>query len=195
MIAIVLKKLICLIGLILLSPLLAFCCVLILLEDGGPFLFRQRRVGLHQKNFTIYKLRTLKKSTPQVGTHELQESFKLKSGKVIRAMKLDEFPQLVNVLKGELNLVGPRPGLDSQIKLKESRSLLGIFKVTPGITGLSQILGYDMSNPKRLAEVDLIYIQNHTAILDIMVLLGTFITLPRDYLASKFDIPNLNKTP
>ena len=71
----------------------------------------------------------------------------------------------------------------------------GIFKVTPGITGLSQILGYDMSNPKRLAEVDLIYIQNHTAILDIMVLLGTFITLPRDYLASKFDIPNLNKTP
>jgi O-antigen biosynthesis protein WbqP len=194
MIAIVLKKLICLIGLILLSPLLAFCCVLILLEDGGPFLFRQRRVGLHQKNFTIYKLRTLKKSAPQVGTHELQESFKLKSGKIIRAMKLDEFPQLVNVLKGELNLVGPRPGLDSQIKLKESRFLLGIFQVTPGITGLSQILGYDMSNPERLAEIDQIYIQNHTAILDIMVLLGTFISRPRDYLSSKFDIPNLNKT-
>ena len=99
----------------------------------GPFLFRQRRVGLHQKNFTIYKLRTLKKSTPQVGTHELQESFKLKSGKIIRAMKLDEFPQLVNVLKGELNLVGPRPGLDSQTKLKESRDAMVFLKANQGL--------------------------------------------------------------
>ena len=109
-------------------------------------------------------------------------------------MKLDEFPQLINVIKSELNLVGPRPGLESQIKLKDNRALLGIFKVTPGITGLSQILGYDMSNPARLAEVDKIYIQNHTVMLDITVLLGTFISGPRNYLASKFDIPNLKKT-
>ena len=106
-----------------------------------PFIFKQERVGVHQKNFTMYKLRTLKKNTPQVGTQELEESDKLKAGKIIRKMKLDEFPQLLNVLKGELNLVGPRPGLVSQTELKESRERLGIFEITPGITGLSQILG------------------------------------------------------
>lgn len=194
MIVVVLKKLICLIGLILISPLLALCCIFILIEDGLPFFFKQERIGLYQKNFTIYKIRTLKKSAPQVGTHELEESFKLKAGKIIRTMKLDEFPQLLNVIKGELNLVGPRPGLISQIKLKESRERLGIFEFTPGITGLSQILGYDMSNPDKLAAVDKIYIQNHTMALDMILLLGTFISAPRDYLALKFNIPNLKKT-
>jgi O-antigen biosynthesis protein WbqP len=193
-IVVVLKKLICLIGLILISPLLALCCIFIFIEDGLPFFFKQERIGLYQKNFTIYKIRTLKKSAPQVGTHELEESFKLKAGKIIRTMKLDEFPQLLNVIKGELNLVGPRPGLISQIKLKESRERLGIFEFTPGITGLSQILGYDMSNPDKLAAVDKIYIQNHTMALDMILLLGTFISAPRDYLALKFNIPNLKKT-
>tara|TARA_B110001450_G_scaffold118893_1_gene112115 strand:- start:176 stop:763 length:588 start_codon:yes stop_codon:yes gene_type:complete len=193
-IVVVLKKLICLIGLILISPLLALCCIFILIEDGPPFFFKQERIGLHQKNFTIYKIRTLKKSAPQVGTHELEESFKLKAGKIIRMMKLDEFPQLLNVIKGELNLVGPRPGLISQIKLKQSRERLGIFESTPGITGLSQILGYDMSNPDKLAAVDKIYIQNHTMILDMILLLGTFVSAPRNYLALKFNIPNLKKT-
>ena len=194
MIVVVLKKLICLIGLILISPLLALCCIFILIEDGPPFFFKQERIGLHQKNFTIYKIRTLKKSAPQVGTHELEESFKLKAGKIIRMMKLDEFPQLLNVIKGELNLVGPRPGLISQIKLKQSRERLGIFESTPGITGLSQILGYDMSNPDKLAAVDKIYIQNHTIALDIILLLGTFISAPRNYLALKFNISDLKKT-
>ncbi|MDB9830067.1 sugar transferase [Gammaproteobacteria bacterium] len=185
---------ICLIGLILISPLLALCCVFILIEDGMPFIFKQERVGVHQKNFTMYKLRTLKKNTPQVGTQELEESDKLKAGKIIRKMKLDEFPQLLNVLKGELNLVGPRPGLVSQTELKESRERLGIFEITPGITGLSQILGYDMSNPDKLAAVDKIYIQNHTIALDIILLLGTFISAPRNYLALKFNISDLKKT-
>ena len=117
------------------------CCCLIFIEDGSPFFFKQKRLGLNQKIFTIYKLRTLKKSAPQVSTHELEESCQLKVGKMIRAMKLDEFPQLLNVMKGELTLVGPRPGLATQIELKESRVRLGVFEITPGITGLSQILG------------------------------------------------------
>ena len=170
------------------------CCCLIFIEDGSPFFFKQKRLGLNQKIFTIYKLRTLKKSAPQVGTHELEESYQLNVGKIIRAMKLDEFPQLLNVLKGELKLVGPRPGLVTQIELKGSRAQLGIFEITPGITGLSQILGYDMSDPERLAEVDKIYIQNQTGIIDLMVLIGTFAGAPRDYLASKFGIPNIKKT-
>lgn len=194
MIIIVLRNFICLIGLILISPFLLICCSLIFLEDGAPFFFKQKRLGLHQSIFKIYKLRTLRKSAPQVGTHELDESFKLRTGKIIRALKLDEFPQLLNVVKGELNLVGPRPGLDSQIKLRESRELLSIFETKPGITGLSQILGYDMSNPEELAEVDKIYVENYSVILDLMILLGTFTSAPRRYLALKFNIPNRNQT-
>ena len=147
---------------------------------------------MHQSIFKIYKLRTLKKGAPQVGTHELDESFKLRTGKIIRALKLDEFPQLLNVVKGELNLVGPRPGLDSQIKLRESRELLSIFETKPGITGLSQILGYDMSNPDELAEVDKIYVENYSVILDLLILLGTFTSAPRRYLALKLNIHNRN---
>tara|TARA_B110001450_G_C17466933_1_gene418601 strand:- start:135 stop:656 length:522 start_codon:yes stop_codon:yes gene_type:complete len=169
------------------------CCFLIFIEDGSPFFFKQKRLGLNQVSFTIYKLRTLKKTAPQVGTHELDRSFKLKVGKLIRVLKIDEFPQLLNVMKGDLNLVGPRPGLESQLKLKDSRERLGIFEVTPGITGLSQILGYDMSNPEKLAAVDQIYILNHTMALDVILLIGTFTGMPRDYLALKFDIPNLKK--
>jgi O-antigen biosynthesis protein WbqP len=193
-IIIVLRNFICLIGLILISPFLLICCSLIFLEDGTPFFFKQKRLGLHQSIFKIYKLRTLRKGAPQVGTHELDESFKLRTGKIIRALKLDEFPQLLNVVKGELNLVGPRPGLDSQVKLRESRELLSIFEIKPGITGLSQILGYDMSNPEELAEVDKIYVENYSVILDLMILLGTFASAPRRYLALKFNIPNRNQT-
>ena len=194
MIIIVLRNFICLTGLILISPFLLICCSLIFLEDGAPFFFKQKRLGLHQSIFKIYKLRTLRKGAPQVGTHELDESFKLRTGKIIRALKLDEFPQLLNVVKGELNLVGPRPGLDSQIKLRESRELLSIFETKPGITGLSQILGYDMSDPKELAEVDKIYVENYSIALDLTILLGTFLSAPRRYLASKFNIPNRNQT-
>jgi len=194
MIIVALRNIISIVGLILLLPLLIMVSLFILLEDGFPIFFKQKRLGLNQKIFTIYKLRTLTKNSPQVGTHDLDESFKLKAGKVIRAMKLDEFPQLINVIKGELNLVGPRPGLSSQIELKKSRELNGIFEVAPGITGLSQILGYDMSNPEKLAEIDKIYILNNTVRLNLIILLGTFIKTPRNYLASKFKIPNISKS-
>jgi O-antigen biosynthesis protein WbqP len=192
-IIIALKKFICLVGLVLISPLLLICCVLIALEDGLPFFFTQKRIGLNKVNFTIYKLRTLKYDAPQVGTHDLEDSIKLKTGSIIRGLKLDEFPQLLNVIKGELNLVGPRPCLESQEELKKVRELNGVFSVTPGITGLSQILGYDMSNPSQLAKVDQLYIQNQTLKLDLIILIGTFVKLPRNCLALKFNIPNLKK--
>ena len=194
MIIVALRNIISVVGLIVLLPLLIMVSLFILLEDGFPIFFKQQRLGLNQKIFTIYKLRTLTKNSPQVGTHDLDESFKLKTGKVIRAMKLDEFPQLINVIKGELNLVGPRPGLSSQIELKKSREIHGIFEVAPGITGLSQILGYDMSNPEKLAEIDKIYILNNTVRLNLIILLGTFIKTPRNYLESKFKIPNISKS-
>jgi len=194
MIIVALRNIISIIGIIVMLPLLLIVSFFIVLEDGFPILFKQERLGLNKKIFTIFKLRTLLKNSPQVGTHDLDKSFKLKTGAIIRAMKLDEFPQLLNVIKGELNLVGPRPGLSSQIELKKAREILGIFEVAPGITGLSQILGYDMSNPMQLAEVDKIYIINRTARLDFIILLGTFFKTPRNYLESKFKIPNIKKS-
>ena len=91
--------------------------------------FQQKRLGLNQKIFTIYKLRTLKKNAPQVGTHLLDECHKLKTGRIIRALKLDEFPQLFNVIKGDLNLIGPRPGLESQTELAEARFSKGVHQI------------------------------------------------------------------
>ena len=191
MIIIALRNFICLIGLIAVMPFLIICCCLIFIEDGLPFFFKQERVGWNQRVFTIFKLRTLKNSAPQVGTHELDESYKLKLGKFIRVTKLDEFTQLFNVIKGELNLMGHSHDLEKKLAFQKNRVIQGIFDIKPGITGLSQILGYDMSIPNRLAKVDKLYIQNQSLLLDLIILAGTFVRFPGDYLASKFDIPNL----
>ena len=190
MIIIVLRNFICLIGLILLSlPLfvVAFC---LLIEDGMPVLFKQKRRGQNNKIFLIYKIRTMKNNTPELGTHDVNSMFKLKTGAVIRALKIDEFPQLVNVIKGDLNLVGPRPGLETQMELTEARLNKNIYRVKPGITGLAQILGYDMSNPEELALIDSIYLKNESLRIKMLILLGTFFKYPRNYLANQFKIKN-----
>ena len=185
-----LRNIICIIGLLLIMPIICIASFAVFLEDGFPFFFKQKRIGLNQKIFTIYKVRTLKKNAPQVGTHELKNDFQLKTGRIIRKFKLDESPQLFNVLRGDINLIGPRPGLTSQTKLEDIRSLNGIHKIKPGITGLAQILGYDMSNPQTLAEIDLIYINNKSFKIDMLILIGTFVNMPRNYLKNKFDIAN-----
>lgn len=190
MIIIVLRNFICLVGLILLSlPLLvvAFC---LLIEDGMPVLFKQKRRGQNNKLFLIYKIRTMKNNTPELGTHDVDNIYKLKTGIVIRALKIDEFPQLVNVLKGDLNLVGPRPGLETQMELTEVRLNKDIYRAKPGITGLAQILGYDMSNPEKLALVDSIYLENESLGIKMLILLGTFFKYPRNHLANQFKIKN-----
>ena len=128
-----------------------------------------------------------------MGTHDLDKKFELKTGKIIRTLKLDEFPQIINVLKGELNLVGPRPGLETQIELKNARMAEDIFAVKPGITGLSQILGYNMSDPYKLAEIDKIFIMNRSIFLVIMILFGTFFNFPRNYISSKYKIKIIKK--
>lgn len=191
MIIVALRNLLCFIGLILMMPLLLLACFIVFLEDGMPIIFSQQRLGLNQKIFFIYKLRTLAKDAPQVGTHFLDEQYKLKTGAAIRLLKLDEFPQLLNVLRGELTLVGPRPCLDSQTELKKMRIVEGIFEIKPGITGLSQIMGYDMSDPKSLTNIDKIYIQNKNLRLNLIILLGTFFKFPRNYLEVELNIPYL----
>jgi len=191
MIIIALRNLICIIGLLVMLPFLIFITLLIFIEDGFPIFFVQKRIGLSRQTFAIFKIRTMKKNTPELGTHNIDKEFQLKTGRIIRALKLDELPQLINVLKGDLNLVGPRPGLENQLELKNARIAKDIFSVKPGITGLAQILGYDMSNPDKLAEVDQIFVLNESFLLKTMILIGTFFKYPRKYISIKYKI-NIN---
>ena len=186
------RNLICVIGFILILPFLFLAALGLLLEDGLPVLFVQNRIGQNKKIFKIIKIRTLKTSTPQTGTHELKPMHRLKVGVIIRKIKLDEFPQLLNVIKGDINLVGPRPGLPNQELLLGFRSEREVFNIKPGITGLAQVMGYDMSNPKKLSEVDELYVQNKSLKMNALILLATFINLPKRYLAQHFKIEDIS---
>lgn len=141
------------IGLLLLLPLIALLFLFGLFDTGAP-LFRQTRVGRHQRPFTLVKFRTMRPDTQWVATHLANPSTVTKLGAFLRRTKLDELPQLCNVLKGEMSLVGPRPCLLNQQELIEQRASRGVFAARPGITGLAQINGVDMSTPQLLAETD-----------------------------------------
>lgn len=183
---IILKPLV-LIGLILISPIIFISLFLVWLEDGSPVIFVQERLGLSKNKFKILKIRTMYKSAPNLGTHEVANAYYLNIGSIIRKIKIDELPQLVNYLKGELELIGPRPGLPSQVKLKEYRDAYNIFNIKPGITGLAQVLGYDMSNPRALAMIDSLYIKNRSMQLDVKIFFATFFNSYRAALYLNFE--------
>ncbi|MGS2716917.1 sugar transferase [Eionea flava] len=124
------------------------------LFDTGSPLFRQERVGRDKRPFMLIKFRTMALDTASVASHLASTSSITRLGSLLRKTKLDELPQLWNVLKGEMSLVGPRPGLFNQAELTEERERLGVFDVRPGITGLAQVNEIDMSTPKLLAETD-----------------------------------------
>jgi len=124
------------------------------LFDTGSPLFLQERVGRQQKPFTLVKFRTMSVNTASVASHLASASSITRLGGFLRKTKLDELPQLWNVLKGEMSLVGPRPGLFNQTELTQERSARGVFDVRPGITGLAQVSDIDMSTPQLLAETD-----------------------------------------
>jgi O-antigen biosynthesis protein WbqP len=140
-------------GLVIGSPLLALLWLLGWLENRSP-IFRQVRLGRHQQPFTLVKFRTMRLDTDNVPTHMVSASSVTPLGHFLRRTKLDELPQLWNVLLGDMSLVGPRPGLPSQTALTEARARAGVFEARPGITGLAQLQGIDMSTPETLAEVD-----------------------------------------
>lgn len=142
-----------LLGLILLAPLLLVVLVVGWLDTRSP-LFLQQRVGRHQRPFTLVKFRTMRRGTAQVATHEAPAAAITPFGRFLRRTKLDELPQLWNVLLGQMSLVGPRPCLPSQGELIAERAQRGVFTARPGITGLAQIQGLDMSRPQLLAETD-----------------------------------------
>ena len=140
-----LNRLFALFLLIILSPLFLIVALVILVEDGFPIFFTQRRVGINYSFFYIYKFRSMKKSTPNVATHLLTnpDQYLLKIGKFIRKTSLDELPNLINIIKGEMVFVGPRPALYNQDDLMEFRVATGVSKLKPGITGWAQINGRD----------------------------------------------------
>lgn len=140
-------------GLIISTPLMILLMLIIVLDANSP-LFLQKRVGRKQEPFTLIKLRTMKPGTKSVASHMLSSDSVTSAGRYLRRTKLDELPQLWNVLKGEMSLVGPRPCLFSQKQLIRERSIRGVFKAKPGITGLAQIKGIDMSTPVLLAKTD-----------------------------------------
>ena len=140
-------------GLIIGFPVLALLYVLGLFDTGSP-LFRQKRVGRNKKPFTLVKFRTMKLETVSVASHLASTTSITKFGHFLRRTKLDELPQLWNVLKGEMSLVGPRPCLFNQDELVEERESRGVLQARPGITGLAQINEIDMSTPRLLAETD-----------------------------------------
>jgi O-antigen biosynthesis protein WbqP len=145
-------------GLILLLPLLILIFFIIFFTTGSP-LFFQNRVGLNLKVFVLVKFRTMKIGTTEAGTHLVNKKNITLFGNLLRSTKLDEFPQLWNVLIGDISIVGPRPCLFNQKKLINERKKRGIFNVRPGITGLAQIKGITMSKPNLLAKTELTMIK------------------------------------
>ena len=142
-----------LLGLVFGFPVLVVLVIIGLFDTGSP-IFRQVRVGRNQKPFTLVKFRTMKVDTASVATHLASSASITRFGHFLRKTKLDELPQLWNVLKGEMSLVGPRPCLFNQHELIEERAKRGVFEARPGITGLAQVNEIDMSTPELLAETD-----------------------------------------
>jgi O-antigen biosynthesis protein WbqP len=154
-------------------PILLIVIIAVRLQSPGPAIFRQVRVGKDGRPFTCYKLRTMYSGTANLPTHEVQASSVTPLGERLRRFKVDELPQLCNVLIGDMSLVGPRPCLPSQTALVEARRQRGVLEVRPGITGLAQVNGVDMSDANRLAEIDAQYVRTQSLRGDFRLILAT----------------------
>lgn len=155
------------------SPVLVLAVLAVRASSPGRAIFSQTRVGRDGLLFRCHKLRTMYVGTPSLPSHEAPANSVTSVGTALRKFKLDELPQFWNVLKGEMSLVGPRPCLPTQTELIECRRQLGVLAALPGITGLAQIKGIDMSNPELLAQTDADYLRTASFWLDVRILLGT----------------------
>jgi O-antigen biosynthesis protein WbqP len=162
-----------LLGLVCSAPVIAVCALIHHLTSRGSAIFAQTRVGRGEAPFVCYKLRTMTPDTPNLGTHEVSGASVTPLGGVLRKLKLDELPQLWNVLIGEMSLVGPRPCLPSQDAVIAARRAKGVFIVRPGVTGPAQVTGVDMSTPERLAEVDASWVANQSVAEYVRIVVAT----------------------
>jgi O-antigen biosynthesis protein WbqP len=171
-----LNRIFALILLVILSPLFLLVGFAIFIEDGFPAFFNQKRVGINYSFFNIYKFRSMKKNTPNVATHLLTnpEQYLLKIGKFIRKTSLDELPNLINIIKGEMVFVGPRPALYNQDDLMELRVATGVSKLKPGITGWAQINGRDDISIIKKVQLEQEYLYKRSTLFDIEIIIKTF---------------------
>jgi O-antigen biosynthesis protein WbqP len=171
-----LSRLFALFLLILFSPIFILVSLAILIEDGFPVFFSQKRVGINSTFFNIYKFRSMKKNTPNVATHLLEnpDQYLLKLGKLIRKTSLDELPNLINIIKGEMVFVGPRPALFNQDDLMELRVATGVSKLKPGITGWAQINGRDEISIQEKVRLEQEYMNRMSILFDIEIIIKTF---------------------
>ncbi len=171
-----LNRLFALIVIIILSPVFLVIALFILIEDGSPIFFNQKRVGVNYTFFYIFKFRSMKKNTPNVATHLLTnpEQYLLKIGKLIRKTSLDELPNLINIIKGEMVFVGPRPALYNQDDLMLLRVATGVDKLKPGITGWAQINGRDDISIEKKVQLEQEYMNKRSTLFDIEIIIKTF---------------------
>lgn len=168
-----------LIGIIVLSPIILIVALAVKLTSPGPMLFKQRRIGKNNDEFQIYKFRTMRIDTPNVPTHLLEnpEQWITPVGKFLRKTSLDELPQLFNILKGEMSIVGPRPALYNQIDLKEMRTEAGVHKLVPGLTGWAQINGRDEIPLSLKVKLDKEYLDRKNFFFDIKIIFMTAVSV------------------
>jgi O-antigen biosynthesis protein WbqP len=171
-----LNRLLALILILVLTPLFLLVAISIFIEDGIPIFFKQKRVGINYTFFYIYKFRSMKKNTPNVATHLLEnpESFLLKIGGLLRKLSLDELPNLINIIKGEMVFVGPRPALYNQDDLMALRVAVGVDKLKPGITGWAQINGRDDISIEKKVQLEQEYMHKRSILFDIEIIIKTF---------------------
>ncbi len=171
-----LSRLFALFLLILFSPIFLMISFAILIEDGIPVFFTQKRVGINFSFFNIYKFRSMKKNTPNVATHLLEnpDQYLLKIGKFIRKTSLDELPNLINIFKGEMVFVGPRPALYNQDDLMALRVATGVSKLKPGITGWAQINGRDEISIEQKVNLEQAYLLRKSFLFDVEIVIKTF---------------------
>ncbi|MFK7866597.1 MAG: sugar transferase [Alphaproteobacteria bacterium] len=153
--------------------LFLLCWISVKISSTGPGIFRQQRVGRYGNPFWCYKFRTMRVGTPEAGTHEIAANSITPIGRFFRKTRLDELPQIFNILSREMNFVGPRPCLTVQHDLINARKQRGVDQLMPGITGLAQIEGIDMQDPVRLAKKDAEYLNNRSFLLDIRIIFRT----------------------
>ncbi|MDN6724071.1 MAG: sugar transferase [Tetragenococcus halophilus] len=169
-----------LIGIIILSPILLIICLAIKIDSKGPIIFKQKRVGKNKKYFNIYKFRTMKRAPPkEMPPHLLNtpDAFITKVGKFLRKTSLDELPQLFNILKGDMAVIGPRPALWNQYDLIAERDKYGVNEAQPGLTGLAQISGRDELEIPVKAQIDGKYTRNISFVMDVKCFVGTILSI------------------
>ena len=170
-----------LVGLILLSPLFLLVAILIKLDSKCPIIFKQIRIGKNSKPFYIYKFRSMKIDAPNLSTEEFinASDFTTKVGKFIRKTSIDELPQLVNILKGDMSIVGPRPVIEREVRLLEIRKECNVDSILPGITGLAQINGRDNIDDYEKVKYDFEYLSKRNLVLDIKIIINTVLKVAK----------------